>query len=327
MLRAVKLWKSSSICGPSATLKPISPKIAVSSSIVWLIGWMRPSRSGATGRVTSSRSPASRAPSSASARRPVAASIAAAMSSLSRLSVAPALLRASAARPPSPFISSVTRPLRPSAVTRTCSRASRLSAAATASRSSRRILSTSSMAVYRRKKGHEKGAERGVGPFSFIARDVLGIPSRLLAGPQQQVPVVNRRADADRIAVSRLGERGLRGVDDRLEGGRLADREVRQDLTVELDASAFDAAHELRIGHAVLTHAGIDADDPQGAEAPLLVAAVAIGILQPLFDFFDCGAEARKRTAPVALCEFENLLLAGVTRDGPPYTIPGSAPP
>ncbi len=35
MLSAVKLWKSSSISGPSATLKPISPKIAMISSMVW----------------------------------------------------------------------------------------------------------------------------------------------------------------------------------------------------------------------------------------------------------------------------------------------------
>ena len=46
MLSAVKLWKSSSICGPSATAKPISPKIATISSMVWLIGWMRPSPVG-----------------------------------------------------------------------------------------------------------------------------------------------------------------------------------------------------------------------------------------------------------------------------------------
>ena len=56
MLRAVKLWKSSSISGPSATVKPISPKMATISSMVWLTGWMRPSASGRGGRVTSTRS-------------------------------------------------------------------------------------------------------------------------------------------------------------------------------------------------------------------------------------------------------------------------------
>ena len=37
-LSAVKLWKSSSTSGPSATVKPISAKMAVISSMVWLIG-------------------------------------------------------------------------------------------------------------------------------------------------------------------------------------------------------------------------------------------------------------------------------------------------
>ncbi len=70
MLRAVKLWKSSSMCGPSATVKPIAPKIATTSSMVWLIGWMRPSGSARTGRVTSMRSVLRRAASaSASSRR------------------------------------------------------------------------------------------------------------------------------------------------------------------------------------------------------------------------------------------------------------------
>ena len=53
MLSAVKLWKSSSISGPSATAKPISPKIAITSSIVWLIGCRRPCSSGRTGSDTS----------------------------------------------------------------------------------------------------------------------------------------------------------------------------------------------------------------------------------------------------------------------------------
>ena len=35
--------------GPSATAKPMSAKIAVSSSITWLIGWMRPASAGASG--------------------------------------------------------------------------------------------------------------------------------------------------------------------------------------------------------------------------------------------------------------------------------------
>ena len=54
--------------GPSATAKPRSPKIAVISSITWLIGWMRPRSAGAwrTGSVTSTFSAASRAAIAAS---------------------------------------------------------------------------------------------------------------------------------------------------------------------------------------------------------------------------------------------------------------------
>ncbi len=53
--------------GPSAIEKPISEKIAASSSITWLIGCTRPSSSGLTraGRVTSSVSVASRISSAA----------------------------------------------------------------------------------------------------------------------------------------------------------------------------------------------------------------------------------------------------------------------
>ena len=57
--------------GPSATAKPMSAKIAVISSITWLIGWMRPVATGAsrTGKVTSSVSEARRAASPAAQQR------------------------------------------------------------------------------------------------------------------------------------------------------------------------------------------------------------------------------------------------------------------
>src|SRR6516165_4224803 len=49
--------------GPSATANPISAKIAVSSSMTWVIGWTRPISAGAsrTGSVTSTLSVLSRA--------------------------------------------------------------------------------------------------------------------------------------------------------------------------------------------------------------------------------------------------------------------------
>ena len=58
----VKLKSSVSMSGPSATAKPMSAKIAVNSSITWLIGWMRPCSAGlsGSGSVTSTVSVLSR---------------------------------------------------------------------------------------------------------------------------------------------------------------------------------------------------------------------------------------------------------------------------
>jgi hypothetical protein len=48
--RAVKLWKSSSMSGPSATAKPISAKIVVISSITCIVGCTEPLRRGGGGQ-------------------------------------------------------------------------------------------------------------------------------------------------------------------------------------------------------------------------------------------------------------------------------------
>ena len=105
----------------------MSAKIAVSSSITWLIGWMRPRVSGPsrTGSVTSRRSAARRAVEGGLGER-LASRVAIAPWTLSRrpLMSGPlrlALLRASCA--PSVFRSSETAPFLPSAETRTASSA------------------------------------------------------------------------------------------------------------------------------------------------------------------------------------------------------------
>ena len=124
-LSAVKLYQSVSISGPSAIEKPMSEKIAVISSITWLIGWIRPSAVGtaAIGSVTSTRSASSRAVSAASARVAAFASISAVTSFFSPLIAAPAALRSSAGRAPSVESSAETEPFLPRAATRTASMA------------------------------------------------------------------------------------------------------------------------------------------------------------------------------------------------------------
>ena len=46
MFSASKLNQSLSICGPSATEKPISAEIAVTSSVTWLTVWIEPAGRG-----------------------------------------------------------------------------------------------------------------------------------------------------------------------------------------------------------------------------------------------------------------------------------------
>src|ERR1700741_2843204 len=71
---------------------------------------------------------------------------------------------------------------------------------------------------------------------------------------------------------------GLCGCGDRLKGLGLADRDVGQHLTVEVEPGQFDPVHELRVGQPVLPRTGIDPLYPQGSEIALAVAPVAISV-------------------------------------------------
>ena len=95
----------------------MSAKIAVSSSITWLIGWMRPRVSGPsrTGRVTSMRSAARRCSSAASASASLRVAIAPWTLSRSPLMSGPFSLRSSGVMAPSVFRRSETAPFLPSA--------------------------------------------------------------------------------------------------------------------------------------------------------------------------------------------------------------------
>src|SRR5438552_16157414 len=73
--------------------------------------------------------------------------------------------------------------------------------------------------------------------------------------------------------------------------------------------------HELRIGHAVLAHRGVDPLDPQPAEIALLVAPIAIGIAQRLLDLLDRDAIGGAAAAAIALGQPQHLSVAGMRRD------------
>src|SRR3954470_18406285 len=101
------------------------------------------------------------------------------------------------------------------------------------------------------------------------------------------------------------------------ERRRLLAGKIGQDLAVDLDAGLLDAVHELRVGETVLTHAGIDALDPQAAEIALLGAAVAIRILQALLDLFDRDPVIGAGAADIALGHVDDFLVTGVRSDAP----------
>src|SRR5579862_917921 len=111
--------------GPSATAKPMSAKMAVSSSITCVIGCTRPNSAGA-----------SRTGSVASPSATLRSAIAVLTLSLRPLMAGPCALRSSGVMAPSVFSSAVIEPLLPSAATRNdSSAASSLAAATAASRS------------------------------------------------------------------------------------------------------------------------------------------------------------------------------------------------
>ena len=130
MFSASKLNQSDSICGPSATAKPMSAKIAVSSSITCDTGWMVPRGRGRPGSVTSSHSARSRSSSAASASAARLARRAASSSSFRPLSAGPAVWRSSGDISPSSRIFRLTSPFLPSAARRRSSSAASSAAAA-----------------------------------------------------------------------------------------------------------------------------------------------------------------------------------------------------
>jgi len=65
-------------------------------------------------------------------------------------------------------------------------------------------------------------------------------------------------------------------VDQRGERGRVADRQLGEDLAVHLDAGALEALDEAVVGEAVLPGGRVDAGDPQLTEVTLACPAVPV---------------------------------------------------
>src|SRR4029450_7580256 len=126
-----------------------------------------------------------------------------------------------------------------------------------------------------------------------------------------------RRKTSGTVSSLRLGvESGLGLGRDGREGGRIAHREVREHLAVELDVRLPATGDELVVGQPLLPGRGVDPDDPKTPEDALLLLAVAIGMDVGLDDRLLRLAVGDVRLAYVALRLVEHLaaLLARLNR-------------
>src|SRR5207237_7023594 len=99
--------------------------------------------------------------------------------------------------------------------------------------------------------------------------------------------------------------------DDRRERFGLVHRDVREHLAVQRDAGEVQRVDELAVGQPLGADRGVDALDPQSAEAPLLHLAVAVGILPGLLDRLAGDADGVLATAVIALRLIEDALVLG----------------
>src|SRR6185312_2104910 len=288
---AVKLWKSSSMSGPSATAKPISAKIAASSSNTCMVGCTEPLRRTGAGRVKSTRSARSCASSALASSPALRSLIRPATRSRRPLMAGPWVLRSSGLIAPSDFSRLEIEPVLPRAATRTASSAARSAAAPTWALSSASRVERSVMVLVWSVSSDQQKALR-LGPEGSCKQ----------AGPRTQ---------------GLSSQRGANLVGDGLERSRVGARDIGEDLAVHVDASHVQAVDKLRVGEAFQARRGVDALDPQGAEHALADLAVAVGVLAGLVHRGLGRADGVLAAAVEALGLFQDLLVLGVGGDAP----------
>ncbi|CAH0366101.1 unnamed protein product, partial [Pelagomonas calceolata] len=128
-------------------------------------------------------------------------------------------------------------------------------------------------------------------------------------------PAVPRRLEAVEGARRRfrrlrrkVGVVRANGRDDGRERVRLAYREVREDLAVQVYVCRPQAANQPVVGHAVLSAPRVDGPDPALAHLAFFHLAVAKGVLPGLLDALHRNPEAVRPSA-VALGELDELLV------------------
>ena len=103
---------------------------------------------------------------------------------------------------------------------------------------------------------------------------------------------------------------GLDRFDQAGEGDFVTDREIAQDLAVELDVGGVETFDEAAIGDAVATASSVEAHDPKTAAIGLLLLARDVGVLPGMLDGFFRIAEELGFVAEIALGVFQDFLVS-----------------
>src|SRR5438874_8024545 len=93
-----------------------------------------------------------------------------------------------------------------------------------------------------------------------------------------------------------------------IERSRVADCELAEHLAVQLDAGQRKCRDEAVVADAALAEGGVEAGHPEGAEVPLFLPAVAVGVPPGTHDELDGRPVQRTRTGAEALGLLENPL-------------------
>ena len=95
---------------------------------------------------------------------------------------------------------------------------------------------------------------------------------------------------------------------DGLEGLRVIDSEVSEDLTVDLDTLSVQSTHQTRVRESLQTSSSIDTLDPECTEVALLVLTVTEGVGETLFpSILGNGPDVTTSTV-IATSELEDAL-------------------
>jgi hypothetical protein len=107
----------------------------------------------------------------------------------------------------------------------------------------------------------------------------------------------------------------------------IPDRQIGQDLAVDLDASLVETGHEAIIGEAVLASGGVDTGYPEATKLPLAVPAMHIGVVETVHEGFAGPFEETVANTSMAPRLSDNLLVPSLLDDASFDSAQGLSPP